>query len=240
MPTSIKALALIAMGLFLYSRFFTGSLFFYINERFIWLTILASLGFILVGASYRYRSKQETGHNQHQHGGLSWAGLLLVMSPVILGLIVPPRPLGAAAMGNRDVSFKTLPATTAAGSDNILAKPQSEKNILDWLVEFQSSTDLAAFEGQQATVTGFVYRDDRFDDDSFMVSRFVLSCCAADAAPIGLVVRSPESSQFSDDSWVEVSGHFVPGPFDGAQTSFLVADSIETVDIPDQPYLYPY
>jgi hypothetical protein len=49
--------------------------------------------------------------------------------------------------------------------------------------------DPAAFIGQEARLIGFVYRDDRFNGDEFMISRFVISCCAADAAPLGLVVR---------------------------------------------------
>jgi hypothetical protein len=41
MRDSIKAMGLVGMGLFLYSHFFRGTLLFYINERFVWLTFLA-------------------------------------------------------------------------------------------------------------------------------------------------------------------------------------------------------
>jgi hypothetical protein len=37
MKPSLKALVLIGMGLFLSSRYFSGKLPFYINERFVWL-----------------------------------------------------------------------------------------------------------------------------------------------------------------------------------------------------------
>lgn len=239
MPTSFKALALIGMGLFLYYRFFSGSLLFYINERFIWLTFLAAIGLILVGASYRYRPHHAHSAD-HQHGQLSWGGLLLVFSPVILGLLVPPKPLGAAAMSNRDVSLKSLTSASAPTNSAVLSKPRHDKNILDWVVEFQSASDPAAFAGQQAKVTGFVYRDERFAPNEFMVSRFVVSCCAADAAPIGLVVRADNSSQLATDAWVEVAGQFTPGQLGGEALPVLVAASITPTEVPAQPYLYPY
>ena len=248
MPTSIKAVALIAMGLFLYSRYVTGSLLYYINERFVWLTLLASLGFILVGASYHYRAGTQHhshdhhdhhDHGDHQHGSLSWAGLLLVVSPIVLGLLIPPRPLGAAAMSTRDLSAKSLTSVTAPETD-VLSKPKGDKNILDWLVEFQSANNPAAFNGQEARVIGFIYRDDRFAANEFMVSRFTISCCAADAAPIGLLVRAGDDVALADDSWVEVRGHFEAGQLDGESMPLLIATDITQTDVPEQPYLYPY
>jgi uncharacterized repeat protein (TIGR03943 family) len=242
MTPSLKALALVAMGLFLYSRFFGGTLLFYINERFVWLTILASLGFILVGVSYRYRTghRHDHEHGDHDHAKISWGGLALVVLPIALGLVVPPKPLGAAAMVNRDVSIKSLTSASAPTTSNVLAKPKAEKNILDWLIEFRSTADLSTFDGQQAKVIGFVYRDERFGEDQFMVSRFVLSCCAADAAPLGLLVQSVESGSFADDQWVEVTGFFEAGQFAGEEMPILLAETIKPTEIPEQPYLYPY
>jgi uncharacterized repeat protein (TIGR03943 family) len=243
MRTIWKALVLVIMGLFLYSRFLGGTLLFYINERFVWLTILASVGFILVGLSYRYRSEENHEaheHGDHSHGQLSWGGLALIILPVLLGLLVPPKPLGAAAMVNRDVSAKSLTSAAAPQGGAVLAKPKAEKNILDWLIEFRSTSNPAAFEGQEAKVIGFVYRDDRFAADTFMVSRFVLSCCAADAAPLGLMVRWPESSTLAADQWVEVTGHFEPGEFDGEPMPILMAEKLTPTTVPEQPYLYPY
>jgi putative membrane protein len=239
MPDSIKAMGLVGMGLFLYSHFFNGTLLFYINERFVWLTFLAAVGFIIVGASYRYRSKHDH-HHEHQHNSVSWGGLLLVMLPVILGLLVPARPLGAAAMSNRDVSARSLTSVAVPENGDVLTKPKMDKNVLDWLIEFRTSPDPAAFSGEEARVIGFVYRDDRFAADEFMVSRFVISCCAADAAPIGLLVRSPDGSQFGDDTWVQVTGTFESGQLDGETMPVLLADTIEPAEIPEQPYLYPY
>lgn len=254
MKSSFKALALIALGLFLYSRIYNGTLLYYISERFAWLTLFAAIGFIIVGASYRYRRAQADpyehaheaepehhhDHAGHSHGSLSWGGLLLVALPVILGLAVPPKPLGAAAMSNREIGVDSVTSATAPKTNQLISRPATEKNVLDWLIDFRLSRDPAAFADQTAKVVGFIYRDERFGTEEFMVSRFVISCCAADAAPLGLVVKWPETSKLSNDQWVEVSGSFQPGKFDGEQMPILVADKVTLTDVPAQPYLYPY
>lgn len=264
MKLSFKTLVLISLGLFLYSRIYTGTLLFYISERFTWLTLLAAIGLLLVAVSYRYRSAQthdhahdpyhEDGHDHehahahepsldhadHQHGHLSWSGLLLLAMPVILGLLIPPKPLGAAAFSNRDVRVESLTSVAPPQGGAVLARQGGDKNILDWLMDFRQQPDPAAFADQEAKLIGFVYRDERFGADTFMVSRFVMSCCAADAAPLGLMVQWPESADLALDQWVEVKGRFQPGEFDGEPMPILVAEAVAPTEVPEQPYLYPY
>jgi uncharacterized repeat protein (TIGR03943 family) len=253
------------MGLFLYWQVYNGTVLYYINQRFVWLTLLAAIGFIIVGSSYRQRGdradhihEHEPHHHEdqtskvsqtfevsahshagHAHGNLGWGGLWLVALPIILGLLIPPKPLGAAAMSNRQISLDSLTTNAAPQSSQLLNRP-GDKNVLDWLIDFRIAKNPADFTDQEAKVIGFVYRDDRFAADRFMVSRFVISCCAADAAPLGLVVQWPDTAALASDQWVEVAGRFQPGEFDGDPTAILVADSVTPTQVPQQPYLYPY
>jgi putative membrane protein len=236
MRKSLKALTLIALALFLYSRLYNGTLLFYINRRFAWLTLLAATGFLLVAISYRYRPAHPHQHNGHHHTA-SWDGLLLVVLTVILGLFIPPKPLGATAMETREVSVGSLAPAMSPGSSAELMTT-GEKDILGWLIDFQRIRDPAASAGQEAHVIGFVYRDDRFEAETFMVSRFVVTCCVADASAAGLIVRWPQTASLDEDQWVEVSGHFEPGEFYGQRVPILIADKITPTDPPNQPYLY--
>ena len=233
MKTSLKALTLIGLGLYLYSRIFTGTLLFYINQRFAWLVMMAGVVLMAIGGSYRYRSNHDHAHHAH---AFSWGGVLLIGLLIALGLLVPPKPLGASAMGNREVNLGTL---VSSQGNSMMPTRAGEKNILDWLIAFQSTPDPAAFAHQPAHLIGFVYRDDRFNSDSFMLSRFVVSCCVADATAIGLIVRSPLAASLPGDQWVEVSGHFEPGEFSGKPTPILITEAITRTTPPNQPYLYP-
>jgi putative membrane protein len=252
---SVKALLLLALGFFLYTRLAGGTLYFYISQRFAWLTLLAMVGFVIVALSYRFRGDpQETEeHDHHYHGhdhdhahghghshGLSWPGVLLVALPVILGLAVPPQPLGASALGNREVQIGSVSSAMPAAVQAAAARAATEKNVLDWLLAFQASDDpVAAVAGQEARVIGFVFRDERFAPDSFMLTRFLVSCCVADASAAGLVVQWPQAAELEEDQWVEVRGHFEAGQLDGRPIPVLVAVEVVPTTVPNQPYLYP-
>lgn len=71
------------------------------------------------------------------------------------------------------------------------------------------------------------------EDDSFAVARMAIWCCAADAYPIGFVVRwsgpAPEA-----DSWVHVSGTL---RLRGTKALVIDADSVEVTDAPNPEFV---
>lgn len=240
----IKAAVLILFGGFLYTLISSGAIYFYINDRFIMLVALAAIGFVLVGISFVWRDASSAPAATSQmaeqaHGNeLTLAGLLIVALPLMLGWLIPPKPLGAAAVGNREINVGQLASVAPPQEDGSINLAAGRRNILDWLAAFQRASDPATFNGQEATVIGFVYRDDRFAADSFMVGRFTVSCCVADAAPIGLIVRYDGALDLSESQWVEVQGHFEVGTFNGVTMPILQVDSLQEVAPPAQPYLY--
>lgn len=164
---------------------------------------------------------------------------MLIAAPVILGLLVTPQPLGVAALANREVSLSlegsALPASVRATAQ----KSPRDRNILEWWQAFQAGADYDSLVGQEAQVVGFVFRDGRYGEDGFMVTRFVVSCCVADAVVVGLVVQWPESQTLHNDQWVEVEGVMARSPLENWRPPVLVATRVTPVEIPDTPYLYP-
>jgi putative membrane protein len=246
MDRFIKMTLLLALGIFLYSRIMSGTILFYINERFVTLSLLASVGFILIGFSYYRRSERPSSLYNLGRQPLTWLGLLIAAIPVVIGVMVEPQPLGAAAVGNRELDVGGLSTnesrlrsiTAPTGGDERMGLLPGERNVVDWLMEFQRVSDPSALAGEEARVIGFVYYDDRFEANTFMVARFVLSCCVADASPVGLIVQWPDTPALANDTWVEVSGQFIVGEFDGRTIPILAADEVEPTDAPAQPYLY--
>lgn len=249
--TIAKVVVFISLGLFLGGRLLNGTLSYYIHPRFNSLTALTAVGFILVGIVYARRilsaaSQEDSHHHDHNdHEGhhhshaLSWWGLAILLLPVLLGVLVQPKPLGANALANRDINVDSLTSAKAPESSQLAALATSgERNILDWLYLFQRSGDLSQFNGENVHVIGFVYRDERFDSEQFMVSRFIVSCCVADAAPVGLIVQWPETAELQADEWVEVEGTLQIGKFNDLEIPLLIADSVTLTETPDHPYLY--
>ena len=246
LESTLKGLILVGLALFLTSSIINGTLLFYINRRFAWLTWIATILLLFIAFAFqrtthagqhRDHGHDEGGRETHHHGSDSpWIALALVALPLLLGMLVPPQPLGAQAVGVREVNTDGV----GLGSDEaVLTRAVGERNILDWLRAFSAAEDLAVFDGQEATVVGFVYRDETFAADQFMVSRFVVSCCVADATVLGLVVSWPSSVDLPQDTWVEVQGAFKQGQFEGGPKLILTADSVTPTTPPGQPYLYP-
>ncbi|HRQ36842.1 MAG TPA: TIGR03943 family protein [Chloroflexota bacterium] len=253
LKTIAKVILFLSLGLFLASRLSNGTLSFYIHPRFNPLTAVTAITFFLVGLIYAYQhrhtilhSATEHDHDHHDHThdhdhshDLSWLALAILAIPVLLGVMVQPKPLGAAALGNREINTGLLTSAQAPSGSQLAVIPTAgERNILDWLYLFRDRGNAAAFNGESVHVIGFVYRDDRFTADEFMVSRFTVSCCVADAAPIGLIVRWPDAPELAPDQWVEVKGTFQAGTFNGNEMPLLIADEVVNTDPPSQPYLY--
>ncbi len=253
----LKAVVLAASGLMFYAKISDGTLAFYINQRFAWLSLVAVLIYMALAMTMAYKAGQhrrfdrplgklaefeviplQARHprrpNAHR---ASWLALGLLALPALLGFFTPARPLGASAIQSRGIG---LTAPDRAGSVTQAQRVATgPKNILDWLREFSRAADLSAFEGKEADVIGFVYKDARARQDEFWVSRFAVSCCVADATALGLLVRTKDAETLEIDSWVRVVGKFAVGEFAGERIPVIVAERVEPAQQPAQPYLYP-
>jgi uncharacterized repeat protein (TIGR03943 family) len=159
-----------------------------------------------------------------------------VAIPLLLGVLVPPQPLGAQAVSRRELN---VDGVGLGGGEQMMVQEGRERNILDWLRAFSAAEDPISLAGQEAQVVGFVYHDDTLARDQFMLSRFVVSCCVADATVLGLIVSWSDSHQLPADTWVEVTGHFAFDPNKEEPTPMLIADGVIPTAPPIQPYLYP-
>ncbi len=242
----LKAILLVGTGLFLYGKLANGTLYNYINEKFMGLTVFGMVGLIGVGLAYQFRRDLGVDHHGHDHDqdhghdhGLTWGGFVLVALPIVLGLLVPSQPLGVAALGNREVNLSLESSALPQSVKTAASKAAGERNLLDWWRTFQATSDYNGLSGTEARIVGFVYHDPQYGEEYFVATRFVVSCCVADAAVVGLVVRPPAGVTLANDQWVEVQGVFAPSQLEAWRPPVLVAHAVTPVAQPQQPYLYP-
>jgi uncharacterized repeat protein (TIGR03943 family) len=174
------------------------------------------------------------GCGQH---ATSWLQTCLMAVPFVIGLLLPPRPLGSAAMANRSMN------RTSSGAARILPaarETRGEKNLYLWAAYINEHGDPASVSGQALRVTGFVYRDAKCVSNTFIIARFVMTCCAADASPVGFLVQWPEAASFNKDDWVTVTGHFGITTLDKNRIPVIQADAVQAVECPSRPYLSPW
>jgi uncharacterized repeat protein (TIGR03943 family) len=235
---SFQGLVLALLGLFLVNKLWTGTVLWYINARFLPLTVIGVLGLFWL-AQVRLRSvSAASAHPDHWHSGAAptaW-GLLVLALPIILGLAIPPAPLGASAVANKGIG--AVAPAVGRGSPIQLEMAPTDRTVLDWVRAINYAADSTVYNGQPADVVGFVYHDPRLGTGEFLLARFTLTCCVADAAAIGLIVRWPQAGELPTNDWVRVRGRIRTGELDGRPIPVIEAAAVEIVPPPEQPYLY--
>ncbi|NWF63696.1 MAG: TIGR03943 family protein [Chloroflexi bacterium] len=242
---SFQGLLLAGLSLLFVFKAVNGQLTWYINSRFIPLTILGMVFLAVLAqavfSEIRRSRKHEQDHPEHyhEHGHAPSATSLWVMLiPLAIGIAIPARPLDSSAFDSK--GFNTsAPLVSSDISAQIFETESEERNILDWLKLFNYEEDVIQFVGQKASVVGFVYFDATLDKDQFYVSRFVISCCAADGFAIAMPVQWSQADALQQDAWVAVKGKIEAITLNGSRVPLIVAESVEAVETPDQPYLFP-
>jgi uncharacterized repeat protein (TIGR03943 family) len=170
------------------------------------------------------------------------AGVVVTAGVAIAVVALPPATLTSATAGQRDVNSSTaaLDRTSVADATGASSDAYRSFSVLDWAGLLRQTTDLAFYQGKTADVVGFVTPSDTDPDDVFYVSRFVVTCCAVDAQPVGVPVYLPGwQDQVAADDWVEVTGGFDTNRSSSSQDPIaLVPDDVTTVGQPSDPYLY--
>lgn len=98
------------------------------------------------------------------------------------------------------------------------------------------------YAGEKVTVIGMVASDkeleEEFGESARFLFRFVITCCAADATPLSIVM--PDSSRFKaeDDEWVSATGTFEIITRQQGSIPMLKETVIKEIKTPSSPYLY--
>ena len=241
---SYQALLLLALCIFLAAKAASGQLTWYINLRFIPLTIIGVIFLAILAQTLfseikrsRQREQNVTGVHDHDHAPVS-ANLWFMLVPLLIGVLIPARPLDSSAFATKGFNTNS-PLVNADSSAQLLGTDAEERNVLDWIKLFNFESDLSPFLGQKASVIGFVYFDENLNENQFYVSRFVISCCAADGFAIAMVGEWPQASTLKQDSWILVKGSIQSITLHDQVVPLIQAESVQPVPVPEQPYLFP-
>ncbi|WP_241980143.1 MULTISPECIES: TIGR03943 family putative permease subunit [Cryobacterium] len=227
----------------------TGQLGLYIHPRyFIFTTVMAVVGLVFVVASFVFRTPaagESEPSGRRSAGRRTWAlsgsALLLAIATVTV-LALPPATLTSATATQREVNSGGLDSEAAAEEAAALVGTGDYErlSVKEWVSLLAQSEDPALYADKTASITGFVLPDAADPDNVFYAARFVVTCCAVDAQPIGVAVYQPGwQASYDTDDWVQVTGTFVSNPSArSADTLAVLPTTIEPVDQPSDPYVY--
>jgi uncharacterized repeat protein (TIGR03943 family) len=246
----MQMVLLIALGAMLVVKVLTGHILLYVNGVYTRLILAAGISFIVLGyiAGLRWLARvgAEAVHHDHEGhvhatGRIEALGYAMLAVPLLIGLLVPAHPLGAAAVASRATG------TTGAGGVSVrsgvqalsaLSADTTRWTLLDWTLAVTQTPDVHSLVGKPVSLTAFVAPGNGGLGAGYVtVARFVIVCCVADGNAVTLPVKW--DTPLSRDTWVQVTGTFALSAAGETPTPYIAATSVQPIPQPGQPYLYP-
>ncbi|MFD1776351.1 TIGR03943 family putative permease subunit [Paenibacillus rhizophilus] len=198
----------------------------------------------------------DCGHQLPRSRARSAAIYGTFLFPLLLGFALPDRALGSAAAANKGVSltFSTdRPKEAAkfqtddpfAAEFSALARKLYTQPVIPVYPQIFSETLGALdmykhdFKDKEIVVSGFLYREDSASSGGrFVVSRFLVQCCTADATPLGILVNAERQKSLPADTWIKIRGKLQVVVYKGKETLQIDAESVTPLNQPSTPYVY--
>ena len=202
----------------------------YLGPRTYWVVVF---GAIVLGAAAVAHFATARRGRPRRLGPREAVGIGALLVPLLAVAAVPSAELGALAASRKS-------SGAGAASVGAIAPPAPEAGETISFAEIQYASQSEAYageagiaEGMEVELTGFVTHPAGLPEGTLGLTRFTVSCCAADAVAYTVPVALDPGSR-DDDVWLEVAGHLALR--DGVYV--LDPERVAVVDAPDDPYLY--
>jgi putative membrane protein len=220
-------LVLASWGALFWTLLVTGRTDLYLSSRTAWLVPMGAGIFTLaaIGRLATARTAHEGSIDRHT----AWS-LGLIAMPVVLVLALPPATLGTYSVGKR--------ATFGGSAIGATARDVTEPLDFVDIGAAQSFPDamrqLEDHAGEPITLEGFVTKE-ASAPDQILLTRYIVTCCVADATVAQARIVGLEPTQYQNDEWIRVTGSVFPFQRD----VYVQGETAEQIPVPDQPYLTP-
>jgi uncharacterized repeat protein (TIGR03943 family) len=242
LPEWIHTFALGLWGaLFLY-YWRTGKLGLLLHPNYFGLSIGAGFALLTISSFNLIRmarQRQIAAREQHQTllPPLLMSGILLFAA--VLGFLVAPRPFVSDTAIQRGLQDSAIVTRVRPQSFRVNRSSES-RSLIDWIRTLDVYPEPDAYAGQKVKVDGFVvYTSNLPQEGYFTLTRFVITCCAADVYPIGLPVKFTQpKSEVPADRWFKIQGKMITETLNGKRQVVIEAKSIQPIPEPQNPYSY--
>ncbi|MDK3156463.1 hypothetical protein QPK87_07720 [Kamptonema cortianum] len=179
-------------------------------------------------------------------------GFCALMIPVGIALVVDPTSFSGQFVRNRGVEM-TAPGMIAPGVPQMTREEIEsvlqegvvyDTDVVEILMLADDSVARGVLEKKAVSMTAQIVYPEKSASTQidpggvFYAVRLYMLCCAADARPIGVLVRTHESLDVPEMSWGRLTGILNYVNYNGRMVPEITMTEYEKVPAPEEQYLY--
>jgi uncharacterized repeat protein (TIGR03943 family) len=224
----LRATGLVAWAVFFDYLWLSGRSVDYVGPRTTWVVVFGAIA--LTGASVLYVSGLLSREATTRPTAKELGRLVVILAPIALAATAPSVTLGAQAVDQK---------RTADGATSLARLEAYDGTIR--LYELAAAAFNPQWAAERGIAAGLRVEFDGFvskkrSNGTIELSRFLASCCAADAMPYSIDVVPPAGAAgVEKNQWLQVRGQ-VADKADGTRGFEVVAEDIEPIDRPLDAY----
>ncbi len=233
---------MMCLGVVLGRLLWTGGFGWFVQQRMRWPLILATVVLLILGGieCVRAVNEERDAPDKAARSVAPSIGWMLIL-PLVVLLSVAPTGLGAAAADRVDAYVPT------EQNNPFEPLPESglvEMRVFDFLDRAVWDKE-RSLEGREVRLEGLVVNDPDIPD-GFRLTRFSVSCCAADGIPLQVALRDT-GAPLKNDTWVIADVVWLPPavPYTETEGEWVIEAEVRALQIapagvPNDPYESPY
>jgi uncharacterized repeat protein (TIGR03943 family) len=163
---------------------------------------------------------------------------LLTYVPVAMllgaGAFTTPRALDSTALGGVQAA-RAVVAYSTGGAGSAQPPASAISDVGDLFKYLRTAGESGV--GQPVRVVGMAVSDASLAPDQFVLLRYTIVHCVADAQPIGLLIQAAEAPP-SNGGWVVIDGVLTVSPSQTGRLVSVRAARVLPTDEPAEPYLW--
>jgi len=202
----------------------------FLSSRTAWLVPSGAV-LLTIAAIVRFASSRATSRADDRLSRRDAWVLGAIALPVVILVAMPPVTLGTYAVGKR-ASFV---GSSVGTSVRVVSGSLDFVDVAAAQSFDDAARALAKRAGEPIVLDGIVSSTEGLPPDEFLLTRFIVTCCTADATIAQVRVVGAPPGAFAADEWVKVEGRIYPI----GREVLVAAEHIEGIPAPSDPYLTP-
>ncbi len=251
MDALIRIIVCFGIALMLSSLLITGEITLFIHPKLKWLVGLSIGLLVILGIIQLWQIGAGELHR------IGWWSYSIVLLPIIVFLLVPPKALDASIASKKGVTYLDGSVLNKQQENSTKTDLTYAEEVFDDfkkgiepykkmpVIEFSDQeygdayTMIYSFpnevEGKKIKLKGFIYFDPEKKYQP-VISRFTITCCAADATVVGFYLKTDQ--EFKENQWIEATGTIRIKKEEEFETPIIELESYKKIDPPKDPYVY--